>query len=49
MHFFHTNGGDDDKKKENGDLPDPVIDANDLGAEGVRFGEGQDPAIDEAL
>ena len=40
-HLFRD--GDDD------DTPDPVIDANDLGADGAPFGEGTPPEEDSIL
>ena len=40
MRNFYTHDGDDDQ------TPDPVIDANDIGDDGTRIGEGTDPIED---
>ncbi len=42
----HFDDGDDD---QNDDTPDPVIDANNLGEDGTRIGEGHDPIEDTML
>ena len=40
---------DEPKEDEQSNLPDPVIDANDIGEDGKRIGEGKDSVEKDVL